>query len=61
LLDQSFEDPGTMAQPGFDGCESVLAIGLPNDEISGALQQGQERDEEEEQPTPKTAEAKFQR
>jgi hypothetical protein len=38
----------------------VLPVGLSDQEIGRALQQRQQRDEEEEQPAP-TAESKFQR
>jgi hypothetical protein len=44
LLDQSFENPCAVAQAFFNFRERVLAIGLSNDEISGALQEGEERD-----------------
>jgi hypothetical protein len=38
----------------------VLAIRVPNHEISSALQQRQKRDQREEEPAPKTAELEPQ-
>jgi hypothetical protein len=38
----------------------MLSISLPDEKVDCALQQRQERDQEEEQPASKTAESKFQ-
>jgi hypothetical protein len=61
LLDQSFENLGAGPQSRLDLRQSVFAVGPLNDEISGALQQRQKRDEKKEKPPPETAKAKFQR
>ncbi len=61
LFDQLIENSGAGAETGFDLSESMVAVGLADDEISGALEQGQERNQEKEQPATETAESKFQR
>src|SRR5262245_64166824 len=38
----------------------MLTIGVPHDEISGALQKSQQRNQEKEQPTSEPAKSKFQ-
>jgi hypothetical protein len=39
----------------------MVAIGLADDKIAGALQQRQEGNQEKEEPATETAESKFQR
>jgi len=60
LLDQFFENLRAGAQARFHLSQGVAAIGLPNEKIRGALQQRQQSNEEEEQPTPEPAESKVQ-
>lgn len=60
LIDQPFENLRADPETGIDLGEGVLAVRLPDDEISGALQQGQERDEREKKPAPETAKLKTQ-
>ena len=60
LLDQFLENLRAGMQAGFDLSKCVSAIGLPNDEVSRALEQRQESNQEKEQPAPETAESKFQ-
>ena len=60
LLDQFFENLRAGAQAKINLRKSVLAIRVPDDEISRALQEGEERDQREEEPAPETAEVKPQ-
>jgi hypothetical protein len=39
----------------------MLSISLPDQKVDRALQQRQERNQEKQQPAPKTTESKFQR
>ena len=61
LFDQLIENSGAGAETGFDLGEGMVAIGLADDKIGGALQQCQEGNQEKEEPTTETAESKFQR
>ena len=61
LFDQLIEDSGAGAETGLDLSESMVAIGLADDQVGGALQQGQECNQEKEQPAAETTESKFQR
>ena len=61
LFDQLIENSGAGAETGFDLGEGMVPIGLADDKIGRALQQRQERNQEEQQPATETAESKFQR
>ena len=61
LFDQLFENAGTGAEAGLNLRQSMLSISLPDEKVACALQQRQERNQEKQQPAPKTAESKFQR
>jgi hypothetical protein len=61
LFDQLFENAGTAAEAGLNLRHGMLSISLPDENVDCALQQRQERNQEEEQPASETAESKFQR
>ena len=61
LLDELFENPGTSANAGFNLSQRVLPIGVPNEKVSGALQERQKSDEEKKQSAAETVESEFQR
>ena len=61
LFDQLFENAGAGSEAGLNLREGMLSISLPDEKIDCALQQRQERNQEKQQPTSKTAESKFQR
>ena len=55
LFDQPSEDLCSRTQASLDLSARVLAIGLPDYEVSGTLQQSQESDEKEEKPASESA------
>ena len=61
LFDQLFKNTGTAAEAGLNLRQGMLSISLPDEKVDCALQQRQERNQEKQQPTSKTAESKFQR
>jgi hypothetical protein len=61
LFDQPIENSGAGAETGFDLSKGMVPVGLADDKIGCALQQGKEGNQEKEQPATETAESKFQR
>src|SRR5947209_3047031 len=59
FLDQLLKNPGAVAKTVIDLRERVLPVSLPNDQISRALHEREQREKREQEPTAKTAE--FQR
>jgi hypothetical protein len=61
LPDQLLKNLRAALQTRFDLRERLLVISASDDQVGCALQQRQERDQEEKQPAPETTESKFQR
>ena len=61
LFDQLLKNLRAPVQAGVDLRARMLAVRVPNEKVSGALQKREQNDEVEEQPALEPAEAKFQR
>jgi hypothetical protein len=60
LLDQLLENLRAGAQARVNLRESMFAIGVPDDEVGCALQEGEKRDQRKKEPAPETAKVKPQ-
>ena len=61
LRDELLEDARPTPQSRFDLGQSVLTVGVADDEIGRALKERQKADEKDDEPTTETAESKCQR
>ena len=61
LSDELLEDARPTPQACFDLGQSVLAIGVADDEVGRALEEGQKADQKNDEPAAEAAESKFQR
>ena len=59
LLDQFLENLRSSSQTRFNLRERMLAVCVPDEEISRTLQERQKRKEEKEEPASETAESKV--
>ena len=60
LFDEFLENLRARPEARIDLGEGVLAVGMPNDEVTDALQKDEKREKREKKPAPKTAKVQSQ-